>query len=355
MAELVAGIDLGGTAINYTLLDRQGNFLISGLCEHPALTAQGPEICIGQMAEGLQLAAKCAGANLGDIAAAGLGTPGPASASGVLSQAGSTNFNHPGWSGYDIRSRLEAKLRLPVTSLNDGNAAALWGHAAVFGAEGCRATSIAVIVGTGLGGGVIVNGQVVTGRRGFGGELGDILIPYANIAALEPARDLVPRCNCGRIGDIESLCSLTAIARNLLPRFLADEPAHELHAIVRAQGMAAAARQVRGLAQRGDRLCRTIFQVQAQALALLFDTLIAIFDPDALILGGGAIEAGADFQRWFLDQIRAGMPPRPQEQRDLPIILMPEGDCAGARGAALEARRQLDRTGPKLAAGIRPA
>jgi len=73
------------------------------------------------------------------------------------------------------------------------------------------------VIGTGLGGGVIVNGNVVKGRMGFGGELGHVLIPYQAILGIE---GLKPKCNCGRTGDLESLCSLTAITQTLLPHFL---------------------------------------------------------------------------------------------------------------------------------------
>ena len=77
---LVAGVDLGGTAVNYTLLDQQEKFLIDGLCEHPALVKQGPEVCLRQIADGLKIAADKAGVLLSNIVAVGLDTPGPASA-----------------------------------------------------------------------------------------------------------------------------------------------------------------------------------------------------------------------------------------------------------------------------------
>ena len=213
--------------------------------------------------------------------------------------------------------------------MNDGNAGALWGHFTIFGASR-TATSISAIVGTGLGGGVIVDGNVVKGRSGFGGELGHVLIPYQSIRGIE---GLVPECNCGRTGDLESLCSLTAIGRSLLPYFLARYPDHELA----GTDLASAAKRVRGLAERGDPMCRDIFRVQAHALGLFFDEMINTFDPDALIVGGGAIETDAAFQRWFVDEIRAGMPAQRKEQADIPIHIMPNGDTAGSRGAAIEA------------------
>ena len=330
--KIVAGIDLGGTAINYTFLDERGQFLIDGLCEHPARSIEGPDVCLEQIAAGLTLAAAKAGVPLGKVIALGLDTPGPASSAGVLSRRGSTNFVHPQWAGFDMRGGLEARLGLPVTYLNDGNAAALWGHVSIFGSDN-EATSVSAIIGTGLGGGVITGGKVVTGRNGFGGELGHVLIPYADIPGIE---GLVPECNCGRRGDLESLCSLTAIRRTLLPHFLARQPDHPLAAVGDAH---AAAVKVRGLAERGDPLCRDVFRVQARALGLFFDEMINVFDPDALIVGGGALETSADFQRWFLDEVRAGMPTQRDEQAALGMHVMPSGDSAGARGAALDAAR----------------
>ena len=334
---VVAGVDLGGTAINYTMISAEEKFLIDGLCEHPALSVQGPEVCLRQIEDGLRIAVDLAGVRMEDIVAVGLDTPGPASSAGVLSARGSTNFVHCDWAGFDIRKNLEARLGRPVTYLNDGNAGALWGHFSIFGAES-RETSISAVIGTGLGGGVIVDGNVVKGRMGFGGELGHVLIPYQSIAGIE---GINPRCNCGRTGDLESLCSLTAIAQTLLPYFLPRYPGHKLASVE----VNKAAKLVRGMAETGDPLCRDIFRVQAQALGLFFDEMVNTFDPDALIVGGGALEAGVDFQRWFIAETRAAMPAQREEQAAIPIYVMPNGDTAGARGAAIEALQFARRRG----------
>jgi predicted NBD/HSP70 family sugar kinase len=323
-------VDLGGTAINYTFLNAREEFLIDALCEHPARSKEGPEICLAQIASGLEIAAQRAGIRPADIAVIGLDTPGPASATGVFSARGSTNFVHPDWSGFDIRGHVANKLARHVIYLNDGNAAALWGHFVLFGAQN-RATSISAIIGTGLGGGVIIHDSVVDGRRGFGGELGHVLIPYQSIRGM---RELQPICNCGRAGDLESLCSLTAIERCLLPFFL---PLHPRHQLAQGADLRQAAKLVRGLAENGDPMCREIFRVQAHALGLFFDAMINTFDPDALLIGGGALETTREFQRWFVEEIRAGMPIQREEQAGIPIHVMPNGDTASARGAAIEA------------------
>lgn len=330
---LVAGIDVGGTSIKYTFLDERGRFLVEGLWEYPARAREGPAVCLAQIEAGLGKAATWLGFSIDAVAAVGLDTPGPATASGVLSAQGSTNFLHPAWSGFDLRGQLAARLARPVTYLNDGNAAALWGHVVLFG-DRRAATSVTAVIGTGLGGGIVVGDRVVTGANGFGGELGHVLLPYRDLPGIE---GLVPRCNCGRIGDLESICSLTAIETSLLPYALAKEPAHPLAGMERR----AAARRVRELAEHGDAMCREIFRIQARALGLFFDQMVNVFDPDAFVVGGGALETGAAFQQWFVEEVRAGLPPPRREQAAVPIHVMPNGDAAGARGAALEALRAL--------------
>jgi glucokinase len=325
----VVGVDLGGTAVNYTVVDEQQNILIHGLCEHPARSTEGPEVCISQIVEGVGPALAKAKVSMADVAAVGLDTPGPASAKGVLSAKGSTNFVHSDWAGFDIRGALEKKLAKPVVYLNDANAAALWGHFALLGTNRGK-TSISVIVGTGCGGGVIVEDKVIEGKNGFGGELGHVLIPYSEIPGIEGLR---PRCNCGRYGDLESLCSLTSIRMHVMPHYLKKYPDHELAKLDIAQ----AAYKARGYAERGDEMCREIFRVQAHALGLFFDEMINTFDPDALIVGGGVLEAAKEFQNWFISQVRTGMGVQRDEQAGIPIHVIPNGDCAGALGSAIRA------------------
>jgi glucokinase len=122
-----------------------------------------------------------------------------------------------------------------------------------------------------------------------------------------------------------------------LPYFLPRYPGHQLAQMDPKQ----AAKHVRGLAEKGDALCREVFRVQAHALGLFFDEMVNTFDPDALIIGGGAIETGPEFQKWFIKETRAGMPGQRVEQASIPIHIMPNGDTAGARGAAIEALKLL--------------
>ena len=174
------------------------------------------------------------------VRSVGLDTPGPASATGVISSLGSTNFAHPGWRNFDFRGALEERLKLPVVYNNDGNAAALYAHYQLFGPLSQKRASISAIIGTGFGGGVIEKGQVIKGAAGFAGELGHVHIPLHGL--LEPDQPL-PQCNCGFTGDAESIASLTGIEKNLLPYWLSRHPGHELHkAGVGGEGREAGAR-----------------------------------------------------------------------------------------------------------------
>ena len=339
--QIVAGVDLGGTAINYTLVNGEEKFLIDGLCEHPSRSTDGPETCLRQIEEGLRVATDRVGVSFADVAVVGLDTPGPASADGILSARGSTNFGDPRWVGFDIRGGLSKRLGKPVTYLNDGNAAALWGHFSLFGAKQI-ATSITTVIGTGLGGGIIIDGEVVKGRRGFGGELGHVMLPYQRIASID---SLTPKCNCWRSGDLESLCSLTAIEKSLLPYFLKNIPG-----MTSPSWMTFVMHRNWCVGWRRPAIrCAARFScVQAQALGLFFDEMINTFDPDALIVGGGALETSQEFQQWFIDEVRAGMPIQREEQTDISIHVMPNGDTAGARGAAIEALNFAERNGLAL-------
>jgi predicted NBD/HSP70 family sugar kinase len=265
------------------------------------------------------------------VRAVGLDTPGPASAEGVISSLGSTNFGHDGWRDFDVRSALETALGLPVVYNNDGNAAALYAHHVYFGDRSTETSSVSAIVGTGLGGGVIESGAVIRGAAGMAGELGHIVVPMDGL--LEEGQQ-VPRCNCGLSGDVESVASLTGIALNLLPFWLTRFPGHPLAEVA---DPAAAARQVRSYGERGDELARRIFEQQAMALGRLFTVAANFTDPAAYFLGGGVVESEPHFRDWFLAEVRAHTALRAEQERVAAFALIPQLDMAGARGSALAA------------------
>jgi glucokinase len=335
---VVVGLDVGGTTCNATVLAADGTFLVDRLVETPSRVADGPQVTIPLLAEAFTDVLALTGTPHTAVGAVGLDTPGPASAAGVLSSRGATNFAGPAWRGFDFRGALQRELGLPVTYLNDANAAALYAHQRHFGAEAPTRSSVAAIVGTGLGGGVVVHGQVVTGTAGQAGEIGHAHIPMEGLLA--PDQPL-PRCNCGFTGDAESVASLTGIVNNLLPYWLGHHPDHELSDLPVPE----AAALVRGYAERGDPLARKIFAQQAMALGRLFTIVANITDPDAYFVGGGVVEAAPHFREWFVARVREHTVLR-EEQADVArFALVPDLDMAGARGAALAARARLQGLG----------
>jgi glucokinase len=328
---VVVGIDNGGTANNATVLDSAGRFLVEQMLEMPSRVREGPDAAIEALAGSFDSVLKVTGTDRAAVRAVGLDTPGPASADGVLSSRGAANFGHPGWRGYDIRSGLEARLSLPVVYINDANAAALYAHQVRFGAEAWRYSSVAAIVGTGLGGGVVEAGRVVRGAAGMAGEFGHIQIPLDGLLA---EGQPVPVCNCGLPGDAESVASLTGIVQNLLPYWLSRFEGHDLAGVPPVK----AAKLVRGYGEAGDPLALKIFEQQAMALGRIFTIAAAFTDPDTYFVGGGVVEADPGFRDWFLGKVREHTVLRDEQARAADFALVPDLDQAGARGAAIAAR-----------------
>jgi glucokinase len=328
--DVVVGLDNGGNANKPTVLDASGRFLVDELMELPSLVLKGPGVAVEALAEAFTSVLALTGVPVSAVRGVGLDTPGPASADGVISSKGSTNFSMPAWRGFDIRGALEARLGLPVVYSNDGNAAALYAHHVYFGADAPRRSSVSVVVGTGLGGGLVESGRVVRGAAGMAGELGHVTIPLEGI--LDGGQPL-PDCNCGNVGDAESIASLSAIERNLLPYWLTRYPDHELGGVPPT----AAAKLVRSHAEKGDALARAIFAQQAMAIGRLFTIVSNVTDPDAYFIGGGVVETTPELRKWFVDLTTEHTNLREEQRRVASFAEVPHLDMAGARGAALAA------------------
>ena len=327
----VVGLDNGGTSNSATVLNGSGHFLVSELFESPSRVREGPDVAIGALVESLEAVLTATATEPGSVRAVGLGSPGPASADGVICSKGATNFSEPAWHGFDIRAALEYRLGVPVIYNNDGNAAALYAHHMFFGAEAALTSSVSAIVGTGLGGGVVEEGHVVRGAAGMAGELGHVHIPMEGLLDEGQA---VPVCNCGFSGDVESVASLTGIEKNLLPYWLGRFADHELH---KAASLSEAAKLVRGYGVAEDAMALHIFDQQAMALGRLFTIASNFIDPSVYFVGGGVVEATERFRTWFLERIRLHTTLREEQAAIVSFSLIPDLDMAGARGAALAA------------------
>lgn len=277
---LVVGIDLGGTQIRVAVL--QGAELRSRVSLPTGATAT-PQQVIPRIHTAIQQVLESASTALDQLAGIGVCVTGPLdSRTGVVF----ASPNLPDWQNIPLRSIFEAYYGLPIFIENDANAAALGEYA--FGAgRGCK-DLVYLTVSTGIGGGVIVDGKLMTGTSGAAAELGHITIDRKG-----------ERCNCGNIGCLESIASGTAIARHasaamargeivLLSR---DRQCAQLAA--GGGGEAAAphpcvdARAVAEAAEAGVPAACAIIQDAAEGLGVGLVSIIHIFNPEIVILGGG--------------------------------------------------------------------
>ncbi len=298
---LALAFDLGGTQLRAAIVDEAGQVLRRSA----VLTdvTGGPAAIIAQI---MLLANEVIAGDRQRIAAAGMATPGPLdSDSGTIIDIPTL----PGWSGYPLRKVLSERLSLPVVVENDGIAAAFgeW----KYGAGRGLSHLVYVTVSTGIGGGVVADGRLLRGWRGMAGHIGHMMI----------ARD-GPRCKCGGTGCFEALASGTALATAARDAGFAD------------------AKAVADAARRGDGSAKTVLAHHAELLGYGFASLLYLYSPQRLVMGGG-VSAAFDLMAASirLEIERHAMPPF----REAELVAAELGDNAGLAGAAGLALQQYFR------------
>jgi glucokinase len=252
MNNVVIGLDIGGTKLAGGVLTREA--LLLDRRERPTRAAEGVEVSLGQVWEILGELVECARGH-GPIDGIGICAPGPLNPkTGVIFNP----TNMPGWVNVPLAEEVTRCFALPCRVENDANGAGL--AEALFGAgRGCSSVFY-VTLSTGIGTGVILNGQVYHGKNGFAGEGGHVTVDYRSAAV----------CNCGNIGCIEALASGTSIARR------AGRSAEEL---ARA-------------ASAGDPVAARLLDETAEMLAAWLGSVVSLLDPDIIVIGGGVSRIG---------------------------------------------------------------
>ena len=261
------GIDLGGTNIKGALVSEQGKILR----EHAVETRVdlGPEAVAARIGQVI--------AQLSDgeaaIGGVGVGCPGTVDdASGIVRFAANLSF-----ANFDLRSALRAYTSLPIRLGNDANAAAL--GEALFGCGKGAESTIVVTLGTGVGGGAVLGGRLLTGYTGAASALGHMVITEGG----EP-------CTCGRRGCFEAYCSATALIRDT-KRAMAAHPKSLLHAIAAEQGCVDG-RTAFLAGERSDEAGAQVVEEYIEHLACGLTNLVNIFFPEVLALSGGVADQG---------------------------------------------------------------
>jgi glucokinase len=313
-AVLTAGVDIGGTKLLAVAATGKGGIV----AQRRQPTAAGPDAILAAIAAVVAdlVAAEPA------IAAAGVGLPGLVDLAGNVAYAP----NLPGFVGVAARERLAATCPVPVVVDNDANVAAL--GEVLHGAGRGRREVLVVTLGTGIGGGLVINGEVHRGGHGMSAEIGHFTVDPNG-----------PPCACGARGHWEAIASGTALgrrarewaARGEAPLVLARAGGNVAAITGHEVGQAAAAGEADGLA---------ILTEHARAVALGLGGLVNILDPELVVISGGLIDLG----EYLLGPLRAVLPEyveaaalRPMP----PVVPAALGEQAGAVGAAALARTLL--------------
>jgi glucokinase len=317
--DLAIGIDLGGTQLRAAVVNRAGGIVCRAAV--PTDVPGGPKSIVGQM---MQLCDRIGvDRHQQRISGVGVSAPGPLdSESGTIIAIPTL----PGWEEFPLATTLARELGLPVVAENDGIAAANgeW----KFGSARELRHFVYVTVSTGIGGGVVVDGRLLHGRRGLACHVGHMVIAPDG-----------PLCSCGARGCFEALASGSAL-RRAGREALAAEPASALAR--EYQSGAITARDIVDAARKRDRLALALLEREASWLGIGFADLAHLYSPQAIVMGGGVSQAFDLFHPKIAAAFCASaMPPF----RDVRIVAAICGDNAGLAGAAALAREMKGQTG----------
>jgi glucokinase len=263
------GIDVGGTKVLGGVVDASGNILLEARRETPHEGGKALTSAIADVARELMDAYS--------VESIGI------SAAGFVSSDRKTMLAAPniaGWNGVDLDAELTALIGLPVVIENDANAAA-WGEAA-FGAGRGHDHLLIVTVGTGIGGGMVVNGNLYRGGFGTAAEIGHMrVVPEGHL------------CGCGARGCFEQYASGSALMRHAREAISATpELARNLLALGDGTVYGLTGKHVTEAAQAGDAVALAAFNTTAQYLGAGIAALSVILDPTRIVIGGGVVDAG---------------------------------------------------------------
>ncbi len=300
------GIDLGGTTVKIAYFDETGTMLDKW--EIPTVTTDGGSQILPDIAASIQQYMEGYGIPHTAILGLGIGVPGPVNAKGVVNKC--INL---GWGVFNIAEALEALTGFPVKAGNDANVAAL-GEFWKGGGKGCD-NMVFVTLGTGVGGGIVVEGNLLHGAHGSGAEIGHLVINR---------EETVP-CNCGKYGCVEQYCSATGIVR-MAKRYLeANDVPSDLNGIYPLT-----CKDIFDAAKNGDQAAKAILEQVYAYMGEFLGNICSTVNPEVVVIGGGVSKAG--------DVLLEGIKPHFMKSvfhaaSDAQFALASLGNDAGAYGA----------------------
>ena len=262
------GVDVGGTTVKLGFFDEEGNLLEKW--EIPTRTEDHGKNILPDVAASILDKMKEREVSREDIAGVGIGAPGPVDAKGTVYVA--VNL---GWGTFSLKNELQSLLNLPVEAGNDANVAAL-GEMWKGGGQG-YSNVVAVTLGTGVGGGIIVDGKILSGATGAGGEIGHIHV----------MDDETEACNCGNCGCLEQYASATGIVRLAKRRLAEDDKPSVLR-----ESSNISAKTVFDAVKEGDELAIEVAERFGEILGKTLAGIAAVVNPEIFVIGGGVSKAG---------------------------------------------------------------
>ena len=300
------GIDLGGTTVKLAYFDEAGTMLDKW--EIPTNTAEGGKYILPDIAGAILKYMEEKKIPKEQIIGAGIGVPGAVDSKGIV--AGCVNL---GWGYFSVKDALEPLLGFKVVAGNDATVAAL-GECWKGGGQGCD-SMVMVTLGTGVGGGIIVDGKPVHGATGAGVEIGHMVLNRHETA----------KCGCGKCGCVEQYCSATGIARLANLALAESDAPSSLRSIEKI-----VAKDVFDAAKAGDALANQVLEQVYAYMGEFIASLCCVVNPQVVVLGGGVSKAGQvlidGIQKHFLKWCFHAC-------RDTQFRLATLGNDAGAYGA----------------------
>ncbi len=317
--DVFAGVDLGGTKILVLIADAAGRVL--GQARVATQAAQGPEAVIDRIADTMRAAAADAQIEPAIVRAAGISAPGPIDiAAGVITDPP----NLPGWHNVPLAKALRERLGIPTLLENDANCQAVAEHQ--FGAGRGYADMIFITVSTGIGGGIIINDELYAGASGAAGEVGHIGVSVDG-----------PTCGAGHVGCLEAFASGTAIAARAKEMIAAG-------GLIRTARLAehdppVSAKTVFLAGQQGEAEATALIESAGRYLGIGLASLINVFNPQAIVVGGGVANMGETLLGPAVETARTRT--FAQSFMDVRIVEGELGERAGALGAIAVARNAV--------------
>ena len=262
------GIDLGGTTVKLAYFDEEGTMLHKW--EIPTDTSEGGSKILPDIAKAVEGYLAENNIPRESVVGLGIGVPGPVDVHGTVNKC--VNL---GWGQFNIATELNKLTGFPVQAGNDANVAAM-GEFWKGGGQGCRNMVLATL-GTGVGGGIVVEGKLLCGSQGAGGEIGHMTIN----------RDETVPCNCGKYGCVEQYCSATGIVRTAKEHLAANEGDSQLRVLSEITCKA-----IFDAGKAGDILANEILQKYYAKLGEFLGNLCCVLNPEIVVLGGGVTKAG---------------------------------------------------------------